>query len=98
MNTYNLGLVLHKMKHLDRLSSLLHTPEETLMATEEEKIDKMSDVLLSKNLKWRDLKPLLLRCGENSAVEMIILMEQYVREGELCRLRFKPTHRVYLNT
>ena len=86
MNTSNLTLVLQKMRRLHRLSNLLRIPEDTLTSYGDERINKVSESILSEYLKWRDLKHLLLRCKEKSAIDFVCLMEQYVREGELSRL------------
>ena len=85
----NLSLVFQRVRYLDKVLTVLGMPADTLTGDEEERIKNISSFFLAKNLKWRDLKEQLLGLNEKASVEMVCLMEQYVREGEQSRNRVK---------
>ena len=82
MNLSNLMQVFREVADLDRVSNALGMSPEAVGGDGEERPGKLSHRVIDQKLSWKQLRSLLLRHNQMQAVKLVLLMEQYVREGK----------------
>ena len=79
--------VVRELKELSRVAGAMGMPEElshdifSSRAEREEVIGRVSEFWLQKNPSWLQLRGILISCNEQSALDIINIMEAYTHEG-----------------
>ena len=81
MDLSNLMQVFKRVTDLDKVSVAVGVSPESVSDDVEEKIGNISDYFLKKSQTWKDLESLLLQSNEMQALEIVVLLKNYIREG-----------------
>ena len=83
MNLSNLMQVFKRVTDLDKVSVAVGMSPESVSDDVEEKVGNISDFFLKKSQTWKHLESLLLQSNEIQAVEIVVLMKNYICEGKI---------------
>ena len=81
MNLSNLMQVLKRVTDLDKVSLAVGMSPESISDNVEEKVRNIADFFLKKSQTWNHLENFLLQSNEMQAVEIVVLMKNYICEG-----------------
>ena len=81
MNLSNLMQVFKTVTDLDKVSVAVGMSPESIGDDVEEKVGNISDFFLNKSQTWNHLENLLQQSNEMQAVDIVVLMKNYICEG-----------------